>query len=94
MVPAEVCDGQEQARSTSDSREVDLTTRQYAHQRRSRNGLTVTDVGYNIHSSTNRLPEHRMVPAEVCDGQEQVRSTLDGREVDLTTRFWENHVLV
>ena len=90
MVPAEVCDGQEQARSTSDGREVDLTTRQYAHQRRSRNGLNVTDVGYNIHSSTNRLPEHRMVPAEVCDGQEQARSTLDGREVDLTTRFWEN----
>ena len=28
-----------------------------------------------------------MVPAEVCDGQEQARSTLDGREVDLTTRL-------
>ena len=53
----------------------------------SRNGLTVTDVRYNIRSSTNRVPEHRMVPAEVCDGQEQARSTLDGREVDLTTRF-------
>jgi hypothetical protein len=25
-----------------------------------------------------------MVPADVCDGQEQGRSTLDGREVDLT----------
>ena len=24
-----------------------------------------------------------MVPDEVCDGQEQARSTLDGREVDL-----------
>ena len=94
MVPADVCDGQEQARSTSDGREVDLTTRLYAHQRSLRNGLNVTDVGYNIRSSTNRLPEHRMVPAEVCDGQEQARSTLDGREVDLTTRFWENHVLV
>ena len=70
MVPAEVCDGQEQARSTSDGREVDLTTRQYVYQRRSRNGLNATDVGYNIRSSTNRLPEHRMVPAEVCDGQE------------------------
>ena len=87
MEPAEVCDSQEQARSTSERREVDLiTTRQYAHQRRSRNGFNVTDVGYNIYSSTNRLSEHRMVPAEVCDGQEQARSTLDGREVDLTTR--------
>ena len=87
MVPAEVCDSQEQARSTSDGREVDLTTRQYAHQRRSRNGLNATDVGYNIHSSTNRLHEHRMVPAEVCDGQEPARSTLEGRELDPTTRF-------
>ena len=52
----------------------------------SRNGSTVTDVRYHIRSSTNRLPEHRMVPAEVCDGQEQARSTSDGREVDLTTR--------
>ena len=87
MVPAEVCDGQEQARSTSDGREVDLTTRRIAHARDgSRNGLTVTDVRYNIRSSINRIPEHRMVPAEVCDGQEQARSTLDGREVDLTTR--------
>ena len=87
MIPADVCDSQEQARSTSDGRELDLTTRQYAHQRSSRNGLNVTDVGYNIHSSANRLPEHRMVPAKVCDGQDQARSTLEGREVDLTTRF-------
>jgi hypothetical protein len=87
MVPAEVCDGQEQARSTLDGREVDLTTRRIAHARDgSRNGLTVTDVRYNIRSSTNGLPEHHMIPAEVCDGQEQARSTLDGREVDLTTR--------
>jgi hypothetical protein len=87
MVPADVCDGQEQARSTSGGREVDLTTRRCVCQRRSRNGSTVTDVRYNIHSSTNGLPEHRMVPADVCDGQEQGRSTLDGREVDRTTRF-------
>ena len=87
MVCTEVCDAQEPARSTSDGRELDLTTRQYAHQRRSRNGLNVTDVRYNIHSSTNRLSEHRMVPPEVCDGQEPARSTLEGREVDLTTRF-------
>ena len=86
MVPAEVCDGQEQARSTLDGREVDLTTRQYVYQRRSRNGSTVTDVRYHIRSSTNRLPEHRMVPAEVFDGQDQARSTSGGREVDLTTR--------
>ena len=51
-----------------------------------RNGLTVTDVKYNIRSSTNRLPEHRMVPAEVCDSREQARPTSDGRELDLTTR--------
>jgi hypothetical protein len=87
MVPADVCDGQDQARSTSGGREVDLTTRRCACQRRSRNGLTVTYVRYNIRSSTNGLPEHRMVPADVCDGQEQGRSTLDGREVDRTTRF-------
>jgi hypothetical protein len=87
MVPTDVCDGQEQARSTSGGREVDLTTRRCACQRRSRNGLTVTYVRYNIRSSTNGLPEHRMVPADVCDGQEQGRSTLDGREVDRTTRF-------
>ena len=31
-----------------------------------------------------------MVPADVCDGQEQGRSTLDGREVDLTTDFEVN----
>ena len=94
MVPADVCDGQEQGRSTSGGREVDLTTRRCVCQRRSRNGLNVTDVGHNIHSSTNRLPEHRMVPAEVCDGQEQARSTSNGREGDLTARFSENHVLV
>ena len=88
MVPAEVCDGQEQARSTLDGREVDLTTRRIAHARDgSRNGLTVTDVRYNIRSSTNGLTEHHMVPADVCDGQEQGRSTLYGREVDRTTRF-------
>ena len=84
MVPADVCDGQDQARSTSGGREVDLTTRQYAYQRRSCNGLNATDVGYNIHSSTNRLPEHHMVPAEVCDGQDPVRSTSCGRDIDTT----------
>ena len=85
MVPADVCDGQQQARSTSDSREIDLTglVDGVCH-RHSCNGLTVTDVRYNFRSSTRRLPEHRMVPADVCDGQEQGRSTLDRREVDLT----------
>jgi hypothetical protein len=87
MVPSDVCDGQEQSRSTSGGREVDRTTRRCACQRRSRNGPTVTDVRYNIRSSTNGLPEHRKVPADVCDGQEQGRSTLYGREVDRTTRF-------
>ena len=86
MVPLDVCDGQEQTRLTSAGREVDLTTRRCACQRRLRNGLTVTDVGYNIRSSTNGFPEHRMVPPDVCDGQEQARSTSDGREVGRNTR--------
>ena len=59
-------------------------------QRRSRNGLTVTYHEYNIRSSTHRLPAHLMVQAEVCGGQERARSTLDGREVDLTTDFEVN----
>ena len=81
-----MCDAQEPARSTLDGREVDLTTRRIALARGgSRNGLTVTEVMYNIRSSTNRLPEHLMVPLEVWGGQERARSTLDGREVDLTT---------
>ena len=79
-------DAQEPARSTLDGREVDLTTCRIALARGGvRNGLTVTEVRYNIRSSNNRLPEHLMVPPEVCGGQERVRSTMDGREVDLTT---------
>ena len=31
-----------------------------------------------------------MVAPEVCGGQERARSTLDGREVDLTTDFEVN----
>jgi hypothetical protein len=70
-VCTEVCDAQKPAHSTLDGRELDLTTRRIAHARGgSRNGLTVTDVRYNIRSSTNRLPEHLMVAPEVCGGQE------------------------
>ena len=87
MVPPEVCGGQERARSTLDGREVDLSTSQCACHRRSRNGLTVTEVRYNIRSSTRRHPENTMVSVEVCDGREQARSTSGGREVDQTTRF-------
>ena len=90
MVPLEVWGAQERARSTLDGREVDLTTSQCACQRaerRSRNGLTVTEVRYNIRSSTRWLPENTMVSIEVCDGREQARSTSGGREVDQTTRF-------
>jgi hypothetical protein len=49
-----------------------------------RNGLSCTMLIHSIRSPIRRLPEHRMVPADVCDGQEQGRSTLDGREVDPT----------
>ena len=87
MVPPEVFGGQERVRSTKDGREVDRTTSQCACQRRSRNGLAVTEVMYNIRSSTRRLPENNMVSIEVCDGREQARSTSGGREVDQTTRF-------
>ena len=96
MVPVEVCDGQEQARSTLDGREVDLNTHGIAHARdSSRNGLTVMDVGYNIRSSTRRLPENTMVSIEVCDAREQARSTLDGRERSTKPLDFEvNHILV
>jgi hypothetical protein len=33
-----------------------------------RNGYDVTDAVYNTRSSIRRVPEHHMVPAEVCDG--------------------------
>ena len=41
-----------------------------------RNGFTVTEVAFNVRSSsTIWLISHGMVPHEVCDGQEQSRST-------------------
>ena len=40
-----------------------------------RNGFYVTDVVYNTRSSIRRVSEHHMLPAEVCDGQDSVRST-------------------
>ena len=40
-----------------------------------RNGFTVTEVDFNVCSSTIRLISHGMVPDEVCGGQEQSRST-------------------
>jgi hypothetical protein len=49
-----------------------------------RNGLSCTMLIHSILSPIRRLHEHSMVPADVCDGQEQARSTLDGREADLT----------
>ena len=85
MICAEVCDAQEPSGSTFCGREIDLSTSPTAHARdRLCNGVSVTDLGYNIYSSTRRLYEHRMVPVEVCDDQEQAPSTLDRREVDLT----------
>ena len=58
--------------------------RAHPQTRARRNGLSCTMLIHSIRSQIRRLPEHRMVPADVCDGQEQGRSTLDGREVDLT----------
>ena len=49
-----------------------------------RNGLYVTDAVYDTRSSIKRVPEHLMVPAEVCDGQDPARSTSCGRDVDAT----------
>ena len=40
-----------------------------------RNGFTVTEVDFNVRSSTIRQISHGMVPHEVCGGQEQSRST-------------------
>ena len=39
------------------------------------NGFDVTDAVFNVRSSIRRVSEHHMVPAEVCDGQDSVRST-------------------
>ena len=49
-----------------------------------RNGLYVTDAVHNTRSSIKRVPEHPMIPAEVCDGQDPARSTSCGRDVDET----------
>ena len=48
------------------------------------NGFYVTDAVYNTRSSIGRVSEHHMVSAEVCDGQDPVRSTLCRRDVDIT----------
>ena len=39
------------------------------------NGFHCTEAVCNAHRSIMRLSEHRMVPAEVCDGQDPTRST-------------------
>jgi hypothetical protein len=39
------------------------------------NGFHCTEAVCNAHWSIRRLSEHRMVPAEVCDGQDPTRST-------------------
>ena len=48
-----------------------------------RNGFDVTDAVFNVCSSIRRLPEHHMIPVEVCDGQDLVRSTLYGRDIEI-----------
>ena len=49
-----------------------------------RNGFDVTDAVLNVRSSIRRLSEHHVIPAEVCDGEDPVRSTLHGRHTDIT----------
>ena len=71
MIPADVCDGQEPACSTFNGRRTDVTfTRCSPWPVALRNGFDVTEALYRVHSSIGRLPEHHMVPANVCDGQE------------------------
>ena len=48
-----------------------------------RNGFDVTDAVFNVRSSIRRLSEYHMIPAEVCDGQLPVRSTLYGRDIEI-----------
>ena len=43
-----------------------------------------TDTTYDTRSSIRRLPEHHMVPAEECDGQDPTESTSCGRDIDTT----------
>ena len=51
-----------------------------------RNGYDVTQAEYNTRSSIGRLSDDRVVCNEVRDAQEPARSTLDGRELNLTAR--------
>ena len=87
MIPAEVFNGHELARSTAHGpiryRSNDCA-RQHA-ERHDCNGLDVTEAAYSLHSSIGRLYEHHMVPAEVCYGHEPLRPTSYGRDIDLTT---------
>ena len=48
------------------------------------NGFDVTDAVFNVRSSIRRVFEHHMIPAEVCDGQDPIHSTLYGRDIDIT----------
>ena len=48
-----------------------------------RDGFDVTDAVYNTLSSIRRVPEHHMMPGEVCDGQDPARSTSYGRDTDI-----------
>ena len=61
-----------------------------------RNGFTVTEVDFNVRSSTIRLISHGMAPHEVCGGQEQSRSTCLALEWQLlvcpTARSYRIHV--
>ena len=47
-------------------------------------GCVVTEDGNRARSSTSRLCEHRMVPADVCDAQHPARRPSGGPEIDET----------
>ena len=72
------------SRLRSTAARIFSVTRFPAPPRPPRNSLDVNDAAYNPRSSTRRVPEHHMVPAEVCDAQDPARSTSCGRDIDTT----------
>ena len=86
MIPAEVCDGQDPVRSTLYGRDIEINNAPGGPEYGNApcNGFDVTDAVFNVRSSIRRVSEHHMIPAEVCDGQDPIHSTLYGRDIDIT----------
>ena len=84
MVPAEVCDSQDPVRLTLYGRDTDIKLVPPPARRALRNDFYVADTGFNVISSMRRVPEPHTLPSEVCNGQDPARSTLCGRDIDLT----------